>query len=194
MSGLVSGLVSGLLSGAVSGLVPRALALLALLAGLAAGIYALERHVEQRGYDRAAAEYTTAINQLQADAAARLANQITKTRATEQALNTAKNTQELKDATHQKTIVDLSDSLGRAAGPADRLRDPHAAQCWGSGSGTAGDPAPAPVAGAADPAQAGGLLSAQLTEILRGLARDADDINAAYASCRADAYTVRQTP
>ena len=163
-------------------------------AALLAGAYALERHVEQRGYDRAAAEYTAAIQKLQAEAATTLATETDKTRSAEQALATAKNNQELKDAARQKTIAGLSDRLRSAAGPAGRLRDPNATQCGGSGGSPPGDPATATAAGPTDRAEAGGLLSGPLTELLQRLARDADDINAAYASCRADAYTLRQTP
>jgi hypothetical protein len=165
----------------------RVLAVAALLGGL----YMLERHIEQRGYDRAEADYTAAIERLHADAAAKLAEEVNKTRAAEQALNEAKNNQELKDATHTQTIASLSDRLRRAAGPAGRLRDPNATHCGGSGGSPEGGPATTANAGAADHAEAGGLLSEQLSELLQRLAREADDINAAYASCRADAYTVR---
>ena len=168
----------------------RVLAVAALLGGL----YMLGRHIEQRGYDRAEADYTAAIERLHADAAAQLAEEVNKTRAAEQALNEAKNNQELKDATHTQTIASLSDRLRRAAGPAGWLRDPNATPCGRSG----GDPEVVPAAtasvGAADPAEAGGLLSAELAGLLQQLTREADDINAAYASCRADAYTVRSTP
>ena len=141
-------------------------------------------------HERDAAQ--VAIQKLQLDAAATLAAETAKTRSAEQALATAKNHQELQDATHQKTIANFSDRLRRSAGPAGRLLDPHATPCRGSGDRPQSDPAAAPVAGAADPAQAGGALSAELTELLQRITRDADEINAAYASCRADAYTVRQ--
>ncbi len=160
-------------------------------AALLAGAYALERHVEQRGYDRAAAEYTAAIQKLQAEAATTLAAETAKTRSAERALAAAKTNQELKDATHQKTIAGLSDRLRTAAGPAGRLRDPNATPCGCGGDRPPGDPATATAAGATDRAAAGGLLSEPLTELLQRITREADDINAAYASCRADAYTVR---
>jgi hypothetical protein len=171
----------------------RAIAWALAVAALLAGAYALVGHIDQRGYDRAADKYTAAIHQLQADAANTLADQVSKTRAAEQALTTAKHNQEQKDAKHTQTIAAYAARLRAAAGPAGRLRDPNAPQCGGSGDRPPGDPAPAAAAGAADKPQAGGLLSEPLTELLRRLAREADDINAAYASCRADAYTVRQT-
>lgn len=174
----------------MSGLVWRGLAVLAVLAGL----YALERHIEQRGYDRATAVHTAVIKQLQAEAATTLATETAKTRSAEQALATAKNNQELQDATHQKTIAGLSDRLRSATGPAGRLRDPNATQCGGGGGSPPGDPATSTAAGPTDGTEACGPLSEPLTELLRRLTRDADDINAAYASCRADAYTLRRAP
>lgn len=167
---------------------------LLLVAALLAGMFALEQYVEQRGYDRAEADYTAAIERLHADAAAKLADEVNKTRAAEQALNDAKNTQELKDATHTQTIANLSDRLRRAAGPAGRLRDPNAAPCGLSGGGPEVGPTAPADAGATNAPEAGGLLSAELAGLLRQLTREADDINTAYASCRADAYTLRHAP
>ena len=164
---------------------------LLLVAALLGGLYMLERHIEQRGYDRAEADYTAAIERLHADAAAQLPEEVNKTRAVEQALNEAKNNQELKDATHTKTIAGLSDRLRRAAGPAGRLRDPNAAPCGRSGGSPESDPTAPADAGATNAPEAGGLLSAELAELLQQLTREADEINVAYASCRADAFTVR---
>ena len=162
----------------------------ALLAALFFG----EQYIEGRGFERAKAEDLAATNALKAHAAAALASETEKTRSIEQALQKQTDDQNLKDATHEKTVADLSDRLRRSAGQPGRLRDPHAAGCGGSGSGTPGEPASAPSAGAADPAQAGGLLSAQLTGLLQQLALEADTINAAYASCRADGIAVRLQP
>lgn len=165
----------------------RVLAVAALLGGL----YMLERHIEQRGYDRAEADYTAAIERLHADAAAQLAEEFNKTRAAEQALNDAKNNQELKDATHTQTIARLSDRLRRAAGPAGGLRDPNAAECGRGGRGPEGSPATATAAGPTDRAEAGGLLSEPLTQFLFEQAASADELNNAYISCRADAMNIR---
>lgn len=167
---------------------------LLLVAALLGGLYMLERHIEQRGYDRAEADYTAAMERLHADAAAQLAEEVNKTRAVEQALNEAKNNQELKDATHTQTIASLSDRLRRAAGPAGRLRDPNAAPCGRSGGSPESGPTAPADTGAANAPEAGGLLSAELAGLLQQLTREADEINVAYASCRADAFTVRSTP
>lgn len=156
---------------------------LALLLGL--------RQVDQRGYNRAMAEATATTNALKVVAAATLASETAKTRSAEQALQDLKNTQELHDATHQKTVADLSSRLRSLAGSAGRLRDQHATGC---GAGSSNAPAAAATATgdrADDAAQAGGLLSVPLTELLGRIVREADTINIAYASCRADAYAVR---
>lgn len=157
---------------------------LALLLGL--------RQVDQRGYDRAMAEAAAATNALKAQAAATLASETAKARTAEQALQALKSTQELHDADHQKTVADLSDRLRRLADPAGRLRDPHAAGCGGSSSSAPGAAASAAGDRADDKPEAGGLLSVPLTELLGRIVREADTINIAYASCRSDAYAVRQ--
>lgn len=150
------------------------------------------QYVDGRGYNRAAAEYTTAINDQKAKAAALLASETAKVHAAEQALQSITQTQNLKDANHVQTLADLSDRLRRAAGPAGRLRDPHAAGCGAGGGGVPGDAAATPGDRATDPAQTGGLLSEGVTGLFERLTREADDINAAYASCRADAFAVRR--
>lgn len=164
---------------------------LLLVAALLGGLYMLERHIEQRGYDRAEADYTAAIERLHADAAAKLSDEVNKTRAAEQALNEAKNNQELKDATHTKTIASLSDRLRRAAGPTGRLRDPNATPCGRSGGGPEGGPTATANAGATNGPEAGGLLSEPLTQFLFEQAASADELNNAYISCRADAMNIR---
>lgn len=172
------------------GLALRALGLVALLAGL----WWLEHHIEQRGYDRAQAVYQAEIDRLQTEAATQLANETKRVRLAEHALQEAKNQQDRTDAKHTQTIAALSARLRAAAGPAGGLRDPYATQCGGSGDRPASDPAAASAAGATDRAQASGLLSEPLAELLQQLTREADEINVAYASCRTDAYTVRSSP
>lgn len=162
-------------------------AILALLTLLWFG----EQAIEGRGYDRARAEDNAELAKQKAQAAATLATETSKTRATEQALQTKTNQQETQDAVHQKTVAALSDRLHHAAGPAGRLRDPNAAGCGAGGGSTPGAAASAPGDRADDSAEAGGLFSAGATELFQRLTREADDINDAYASCRADALSVR---
>ena len=166
----------------------------ALVLALLAALFFGEQYIEGRGYDRAKTEDQAATNALKAQAAATLAAETTKTRSAEQALQKQTDSQNRKDHAHEKTVTDLSDRLRLSAGQLGRLRDPQAAGCGGGGGSTTGDPASGAGAGAADPAQAGGLLSAGLTGLLQRLTLEADTINTAYASCRADAYTVRAPP
>lgn len=165
----------------------------AIAAGLVLALLLALRQVDQRGYNRAMAEATAATNALKTEAAATLVSETAKTRTAEQALQDMKNTQELHDADHQKTVADLSDRLRRLAGPAGRLRDPHAAGCGGSSGSAPGAAAPATGDRADDAAQTGGLLSESLSGLLSRLQREADTINIAYASCRADTYAVRES-
>jgi len=162
---------------------------LALLVALFFG----ERYIEGRGADRQLAIDTAAITKQKAEAVATLASETDKVHRAEQALQDFKNHQELQDADHKKTVADLSDRLRRIAGPAGRLRDPNAAGCGGSSGGAKGSDPAAAGDRPADPAQAGGLLSAELSGLLAGLTKEADDINIAYASCRADAFAIRAT-
>ena len=157
---------------------------LAMLLGL--------RQVDQRGYDRAMAEFTAALNAQKAQAAAKLASETDKVLQAERALSHLKNLQELQDATHQKTVADLSSRLRTLAGAAGRLRDPHATGCGPSGGGAPGAAATAPGDRADNSPEASGLLSAGLSGLLQRLQLEADTINIAYTSCRADAYAVRQ--
>lgn len=166
-------------------------ALIAFIA-LAAAVLAYGEHREAYGVQVTTDHYEAAIKAKDAEAATKLADETEKTRLLERALQAARNNQELKDANNQKTVTDLSDRLRRAAGQSGRLRDPNAvAGCGPSGSGAPGAAAATPGDRPADAPQAGGLLSAELTGLLQRLQREADEINGAYDSCRADSYAVR---
>lgn len=166
----------------------------AIVLGLLLALMFGVRAIDQRGYDRAKAEATAALNDLKRQAERELASQTAKTLAAEQALRDFKTNQDIQDAKAQSTVADLSRRLRQLGGPAGRLRDPNAHGCGGSSGGPAGEAATATRSGAADPAEAGGLLSVPLTELLQRALRESDDINIAYASCRADAYAVRAEP
>lgn len=88
--------------------------------------------------------------------------------------------QETQDEQAKKRVRSLELQLAAAG----RLRDPNANGCGPSG----GSPAPgvpqAQQGGAGDAAQTGGVLSAELSELLRRLWREADEVNIAYNSCR----------
>ncbi|WP_157979216.1 hypothetical protein [Rhodoferax ferrireducens] len=172
----------------------RWLMLLAAVGALTLGYYAWADHQQGIGDARATVRWTAALEKQKGEAARVLAVERAKVAAVELALQDIKNTQELQDAGHQKTVAGLSARLRDLAGPAGRLRDPHAAGCGGGGGGTPGAVASATGDRADDAGEAFGLLSAQLSGLLRERLREADDINNAYASCRADAFAVRVAP
>jgi len=166
----------------------KIVAILALVAVLFFG----EHYIEQRGADRQLAVDNAAVQKQKTEAADELASETAKVRKAEQALQEVTTTINVKDYEHEKTVATLSDRIRAAAGPAGRLRDPHAGARCGCGGGST----PAEVAGPAgdrsgDPAEAGGLLSEQLTGLLQRLQLEADTVNDAYISCRAQAYAVR---
>ena len=100
---------------------------------------------------------------------------------------TLKDAQDLKDSNHENTVSALASRLHDAG----RLRDPNAIGC-GPGSGGPETPATGLAsAGAEDGGQTGGLLSKELTGLLNRLLEEADTINIAYASCKADSVGIR---
>lgn len=153
------------------------------------------RGIDARGYDRATAQAQAQITQSKADAAAALLQETERANAATKALQTLVDQQNQKDTQHAQTLNDLGSRLRAAAGPNQRLRDPHAiAGCGPSGDSPTGATATAAGPGATDRAETGGLLSEPLTELLQTLAADADTINTAYASCRAYASAVTVPP
>lgn len=170
----------------------KAGAVLALLVALVACVFLGVKGIDQRGYQRAQVEATAALEEQKRQASKLLATETAKTRAAEEALRTNKLNQDKKDAQAQSTVADLARRLRQlSADNAGRLRDPNAPSCGGGGSGTSAEAATTTGPGGEHPAHAGGLLSAELSGLLFRLASEADAINAAYASCRADALQVR---
>lgn len=94
--------------------------------------------------------------------------------------------QEKADAQAQQEIARLNSELERG-GPV-RVRIVHAPQpatCGPGGGGAPGHPAASADPGAADAAQAYGLLPERNSRRLGAVIAEAETINAAYASCRA---------
>ncbi|WP_342617245.1 hypothetical protein [Rhodoferax sp. GW822-FHT02A01] len=146
---------------------------------------------EYDGQKRAHTTDALEIQTIKTEAASKLAVETQKTRNAEQALQAFTNAQNLKDADHEKTVADLHDQLRRAAGPSGRLRDPNATGCGAGGDSATGQVASPSNDSPADGAEAGGLLSTQLTGLLQRLQSEADTINDAYASCRAQGIADR---
>lgn len=171
----------------------RWLAAAAVLALLVLGYNFWVDHIGDAREAAVRAEYATAIDQQKAKAGLLLKAETDRANAATARLIELKTEQEKKDAENQSAVADLAVRLRAAAGPAARLRDPNAvARCGGCGGGAPGaDPARAG-GGAADGAEDSGLLSTQLTEFLLSQAADADQVNLAYTSCRADSLSLRE--
>jgi hypothetical protein len=135
-----------------------------------------------------AQKWQTAIDKLNTEAATKLAGETRKVLALERALAdiTAK-----QEADYEKRRFDTHAAamqLDRAA--ADHggvFVDPNGRSCGGSAQ--AEGPRSA-ASGEIHPAEAGGVLSVQLSNLLREKLREADDINDAYALCRGTAIGV----
>jgi hypothetical protein len=159
------------------------LAVIALLIALRAGY----EHWADKLRAEGAAPYIAAIEKQKAEAATTLKVLTEQVQAKEKALNDFTNARNENDATNEGAIAVLADKLH-----ATRLRDPNQTGCGCSGPSSGGQAAAGPQAGGANAAEAGGLLSAELSGLLTRLTQEADAINIAYASCRADAYEVRK--
>lgn len=159
---------------------------------LVAAIFGFGLYEYRQGAEHTKLIYDVAIQSQKIAANAVLAVETSKVHVRDEALNDLKNQQELKDADHQKTTLRLTDQLRTAAGTVKRLRDPNAPGCGGGGGYPASKATTGADSGAADRTDASGLLSAELTQLLQSDAQKADDINNAYASCRADSQAVRQ--
>lgn len=170
-------------------------AVVGLAGALVFGYRAWSGHQQRIGEERVTQRYEAAIAQQKSKAAHALAREIRNTIDLERQLAAARENQEENDATNKRTMADLRDRLRAASADTGRLRDPNAvaARCGGSGDRTEGTATAGADGGAGDAAEAGGLLSAQLSGLLQRLAAEADEVNIAYIACRADAVNVRAT-
>lgn len=168
----------------------KQLTILGLVIGLLVGYNLWAAHQQQLGEARATGKYNALVDAQKREAAEKLASETAKVVAKERTLQDLKNQQEVKDARNKKTMDNLTARLHDLAGPAGRLRDPKARSrdCSDPASGTV-------AAGPGDSrdhgTEAGRLLSAELTDLLRRLTAEADEINNAYASCREDSHGLR---
>jgi hypothetical protein len=168
----------------------RVVAALALAAALWAG-YVHWRDVQRDIGDAAATQrYNEAIAKQKAEAAAQLDDARKRVEKAEGVAAVLRQDQDLKDTKNAKAIADLRGQLRDARG----LRDPYAApvQCGGSGASAGSESAASAAAGGNDTTQSAGLLSAQFAGMLQHWADEADAINIAYESSRADAQRLRQ--
>lgn len=142
----------------------------------------LGAYVYHLGYEKRDIQAKLEIAHIKAEAAEKLKTETDKVTAIEANLRDFKDIQEFTDATNEKAVSILADKLH-----ASRLRDPNAVGCR---SAEAKDSTPADNR-PTDGAEAGRVLSAQLTGLLAKLTREADEVNLAYISCRADSADIR---
>ncbi|MGJ7529871.1 hypothetical protein [Variovorax sp. GB1P17] len=135
---------------------------------------------------------SSAIKTQKDEAAATLRTLNASVLAQQKTIDAAHAAQEQKDAANVQVVAGLQQGLHDAlTSRGGRMCNPAAAG-RGSGSGGAAGQATSSVeAGAADRPQAGGVLSADAQGLLGRLMKEADDVNNAYASCKADASVVR---
>lgn len=144
-------------------------------------------HQQQIGEDRATARYEAALTAQKQEAGRKLAHATARALRAEIDMQRGALEQAEKDRQNEATANDLR---GRLAAGGGRLRDP-------AGCGRSGGNAPATSAASSansdrDAAEAPGLLSASLSGLLRALTAEADRINNAYISSRADAARMRE--
>jgi hypothetical protein len=163
-----------------------------LMAALWLGYGAWAAHQQGIGDARATARYNAAIDKQKTQAGQLLKTETDRANAATVKLINLKIEREKQDVENQSAIDRLAVRLRAAAGPAARLRDPHAARCGGGGGGAPAADLAHVEGSAADGAEAGGVLSKQLTEFLLSQAADADQVNLAYTSCRLDALSLRE--
>lgn len=141
---------------------------------IAAAFATFVAHQRAIGDARTSARYEAVLAE-QRDAAAAKMAQVLK------AHSDFKNAQEIKDAKNRKISIAQSNRLRELA--TSGLRDPNAA----GGPSSDGSAPVAAGAGTDDAAETYRLLSRELSELLQLLTSEADEINDAYASCRAHA-------
>lgn len=159
----------------------------ALAGSLYLGYQAIVSHHEEVGEARADARWQLKEKTREAAHATALAVETKKVTDAELSLNKFKTNQEITDARNKNTVAALSNRLGLATDELGRLRDPNA----NNGPATQGTADGSAFSGQGLGAKAGGLLSVQLSDLLSRLLREADEINGAYISCRADSASLR---
>jgi hypothetical protein len=193
-------MTANIIRDAVSGFLRSINAVLSIVPGLVWAIFlviamlygSLMHHerdsaVSAKNVIQASYEQLTAKVIRQKIEAADLLKKLTAARDALQArINEGHNAQEKKDANNAATVDSLSRQLASV-----QLRDPgtRPRDCRADPQGNA----PTPTGDRrADDAAGGGILSEEASRFLRSFAREADDINAAYESARADALICRQ--
>ena len=168
----------------MTGILIKLIAVVALLGALFFGY----QHILQQGRDEQAAIDQVAIDKIKGEAKDKLALETARADDLTAKLQSMTDKQNEKDQEHETTVTDLYGKLAALG----KLRDPHASGCRSSSSSTTTKATSLAVAGAADGAETDGVLSAELSGLLRARVLEADQINNAYDSCRTWSATVKQ--
>ncbi len=167
----------------------KILAMVLLCAALIAGYFGWQTHQRAIGAEEQRQVDDLAIQAQKNEAARILATETAKVMATEKTLRAFVSAQEVQSVKDQRVAADLGRKL-RDASVDGRLRDPFArsGDCGATpDSGTAAPPGDSP----GDPTPAGGLFSAEATQLLTDLTAEADEMSNAYTACRAWAVEVK---
>lgn len=166
--------------------------MLTIAAALWGGVAAWERHIRADERAKVSAIYEAAITKQKILASLELSTEKAKVAAAELALQNFKNQQELKDDSNKKTVSVLSARVAALVGAAGRLRDPYQTGCGCSGGSAKDQGASSNGNSAGNTPATSGLLSAELTGFLQSKMKQADVINLAYISCRAEDFQLRE--
>lgn len=165
-----------------------------ILAGVVAALGAsVLGYGEWRAHAATASEnqrWELAVGKMKAEAAGKLATETGAVLRLERQLGLVTEQLEKEHAERKATSEGYERRLAAAAA-GGRLRDPNAPRCGSGGGSPASAVAAGSGGGAPGAASDGGLLSVELTGLLREQARRADEVNDAYAACRSWAMTVK---
>lgn len=128
-----------------------------------------------------------AVKDQKAEAAQTLADETAKVLATERKLTDALKLQEKTDAKNSQLVRDLRTRTASVS-----LRDPGATECRASGGSAKTPTAAVAGSGGASGSETAGILSADFARLLWDQGAAADEINIAFASCKAYVGVLRE--
>lgn len=171
----------------------RWLMLLGLGLALIAGYFAWEHNIRADEKTKVDKVWEAKLDKQKVEAAGLLAAETARVGAIELKWSTFKNQQEIKDGKAQQVVAGYKNRIASLlSSNGGRLRDPNAEiGCRGSSGSAEGQIVPSPGNSTEYTAETGGLFSEEASRLFIELTSEADQINLAYASCRADSLNLR---
>lgn len=171
----------------------RWLMLLSLGLALIAGYFAWEHNIRADEKTKVDKVWEAKLDKQKVEASNLLAVETAKVGALELKWSTFKNQQEIRDGKAQQVVAGYKNRIASLlSSNGGRLRDPNAETgCRDSGGGPKSQTPPSPGNSAEHPTPTGGLFSEEASRLFIELTSEADQINLAYASCRADSLNLR---